>query len=191
VGESAPLWGRARPFGGGRAPLGEGMFTLTWWVRKGAPLLQRARPFGKGLFQSVTMNFNLLIQHTVSRWCSSGCVHEGCGGVDRWLQTDHWVSQIFFYRQPIRQASTKCPLPSLKQLNFWMQISSQLSRFPNSNNDHCDLGFIVTACDVVRRPYRGHEAATEDSMPKGVEGYVVPPWPWYGGEDGSADGAGR
>jgi hypothetical protein len=49
----------------------------------------------------------------------------------------------------------------------------------------------VTAWDVVRRPYRGHEAAIEDSMPKGVEGYVVPPWPWYGGEDGSADGAGR
>ncbi|MFN9910345.1 MAG: hypothetical protein ACK56F_30240, partial [bacterium] len=67
------------------------MFTLTWWVRKGAPLVLRARPFGKGLFQGVTMNFNLLIQHTVSRWCSSGCVHEGCGGVDRWLQTDHWV----------------------------------------------------------------------------------------------------
>ena len=47
--------------------------------------------------------------------------------------------------------------------------------FPNSNNDHCDLGFIVTACDVVRRPSRGHEAAMEDSMPEGVEGYVVPP----------------
>ena len=47
VGESAPLWGRARPFGGGRAPLGEGMFTLTWWVSEGAPLLQRARPFGE------------------------------------------------------------------------------------------------------------------------------------------------
>jgi hypothetical protein len=125
------------------------MFILTWWLSEGAPLLQRARPFGKGLLQSVTMNFNLLIQHTVSRWCSSGCVHEGCVGVDRWLQTDHWVSQIFFYRQPIRQASTKCPLPSLKQLNLWMQISSQLSRFPNSNNDHCDLGFIVTACDVT------------------------------------------
>jgi hypothetical protein len=44
-----------------------------------------------------------------------------------------------------------------------------------SNNDHCDLGFIVTACDVVRRPYRGHEAAMEDSMSKKVEGYVVPP----------------
>jgi hypothetical protein len=23
----------------------------------------------------------------VSRWCSSGCVHEGCGGVHHWLQT--------------------------------------------------------------------------------------------------------
>jgi hypothetical protein len=101
------------------------------------------------------MNFNLLIQHTVSRWCSSGCVHEGCGGVDRWLQTDHWVSQIFFYRQSISQASTK----------------SQLSRFPNSNNDHCDLGFIVTACDVVRRPYRGHEAA----MSKRGGGVCGPP----------------
>ena len=168
-----PYGGGRAPVGGGRALLGEGMFILTWWLSEGAPLLQR-----KGLFQSVTMNFNLLIQHTVSRWCSSACVHEGCGGVDRWLQTDHWVSQIFFYRQPIRQASTKCPPPSLKQLNFWMQISSQLSRFPNSNNDHCDLGFRVTACDVVRRPYRGHEAATEDSMLKGEEGYVVPPWPW-------------
>jgi hypothetical protein len=59
-----------------------------------------------------------------------------------------------------------------------MQIPSQLSRFPNSNNDHCDLGFRVTACDVVRRQYRCHEAGTEDSMLKGEEVYVVPPWPW-------------
>ena len=52
----------------------------------------RARPFGKGaLPKSVTMNFNLLIQHTVSRWCSSGCVHKGCGGVDHWLQTEDWA----------------------------------------------------------------------------------------------------
>jgi hypothetical protein len=177
--------------GKGSALLGEGMFILTWWLNEGAPLLQRTRPFGKGLFQSVTMNFNLLIQHTVSRWCSSGCVHEGCGGVDRWLQTDHWVSQISFYRQPIRQASTKCPLPPLKQLNFLMQISSQLSRFPNSNNDHCDLGFIVITCDVVRRPYRGHEAAIEDSMSKRGGGVCGPPMLGMGGEDESADGAGR
>jgi hypothetical protein len=33
----------------------------------------------------------------------------------------------------------------------------------------------VTACDVVRRPSRGHEAAMEDLVSKGVEGYVVPP----------------
>ncbi len=89
-----------------------------------------------------------------------------------------WSSRIFFNRQPTRQASTKCPFPALKQLNFWMQISSQLSRFPNSNNDHCDLGFRLTVCDVVRRPYQGHEAASEDSMLKRGEGYVVPPWPW-------------
>jgi hypothetical protein len=36
------------------------------------------------------------------------------------------VSQVFFYRQPSSLASTECPLPALKQLNFWMQISSQL-----------------------------------------------------------------
>ncbi len=146
-GKEAPLWGRARPFGKGRAPLGEG---APFWERACSFWLggwERARPFcrgpaslGKGSFKVSHWNFNLLIQHTVSRWCSSGCVHEGCGGVDRWLQTDDWSSQIFFYRQPTRQASTKCPIPALKQLNFWMQISSQLSRFPNSNNDHCDLG---------------------------------------------------
>ncbi len=81
---------------------------------KARPFCRGHAPLEKGLFQSVTMNFNLLIPHTVSRWCSSGCVHEGCGGVDRWLQTDHWVSQIVFYRQPIRQASTTCPLPPLE-----------------------------------------------------------------------------
>jgi hypothetical protein len=30
------------------------------------------------------------------------------------------LSQVFFYRQPSRQANTECPLPALKQLNFWM-----------------------------------------------------------------------
>ncbi len=32
-----PLLERARPFGRGGAPFWKGMFTLTWWVRKGAP----------------------------------------------------------------------------------------------------------------------------------------------------------
>jgi hypothetical protein len=61
LGEGAPLWGRAHPSGRGHVHfdlVGEkGRATFA----DGAPLLQRARPFGKGLFQSVTMNFNLLI----------------------------------------------------------------------------------------------------------------------------------
>jgi hypothetical protein len=151
----------------------------------GAPSLNGGAPFWKrGSSKSVTMNFNLLIQHTVSRWCSSGCVHEGCGGVDRWLQTDHWSSWVCFYSRPIRQTSTECPLSPLQQLNFWMQISSQLSHFPNSNNDHCDLGFIVIACDVVRKPSRGHEVAMEDLRSKGGGGVCGPPLTWYRGGGG-------
>jgi hypothetical protein len=84
-------------------------------------------------------------------------------------------SQIFFNRQPIRQASTECALPALKQLNFWMQISSQLIHFPNSNNDHCDIGFRLTVCDVVRRPCLGLEAASDDSMLKRGGGVCGPP----------------
>ncbi len=54
---------------------------------KGRAHLRRARSRKMALF---TIG-NLLIQHTVSRWCSSGCVHEGCGGVDHWLQTEDWA----------------------------------------------------------------------------------------------------
>ncbi len=84
----APLE-RALPFLRGRSPFWKGMFTLTWWVRKGAPLLKRAR------LQCYIEKLNLLIQHTVPRWCSSGCVHEGCGGVNRWLQTGDLVLPDF------------------------------------------------------------------------------------------------
>jgi hypothetical protein len=49
---------------------------------------------------------SLLIQHTVSRWCSSGCVNKGCGGVNRWLQTADQLPKILFYRQPGRQSGT-------------------------------------------------------------------------------------
>ncbi len=48
----------------------------------------------------------------------------------------------------------------------------------------------MTACDVVRRPSRDQEAAMEDSMPEGVEGYVVSHDLGMGG-GGSADVAGR
>ncbi len=87
------------------------------------------------------------------------------------------ASQIFFYRQSSRQASTECPLPALKQLNFWMQISSQLGRFMNWSIDHCDLDFLLTVCDITIWPYWGHEAASEDAMLKrggGVCGSICP-----------------
>ena len=70
-------------------------------------------------------------------------------------------------------------------------ISSQLSRFMNSNNDHCDLGFSLTVCDVLRWPYRGHEAVSEDSMLKRGGGVVVPYGLGVRREDESAVGAGR
>ena len=93
----APMMMGAHPQGWGRAP-----------IKWGRALLE------KGLFQSVTMNLNLLIQHTVSRWCSSGCVHEGCGSVHHWLLTDHWSSWVCFYRQPSRQVVHPAPTPTLK-----------------------------------------------------------------------------
>ena len=90
------------------------------------------------------------------------------------------ASQVFFYRQPRRQASTKCPLPALKQLNFWMQILSQLSRFMNWSIDHCDLDFLLIACVITRWSYRGHEAVIEDAMLKGGGGVCgsICPWLW-------------
>jgi hypothetical protein len=56
-----------------------------------------------------------------------------------------------------------------------MQIPSQLSHFPNSNNDHCGLGFIVIACDVVRKPSQGHEVSMEDLRSEGGGGVCGPP----------------
>ncbi len=100
------------------------------------------------------------------------------------------LSQVFFYRQPTRQASTECPLPALKQLNFWMQISSQLSRFMNSSNDHSGLGFSLTVCGMdghieATRPYQRIPCS------KGEEGYAVPLGLGVRREDESAVGAGR
>ncbi len=91
------------------------------------------------------------------------------------------VSQVFFYRQPSRQASTECPLPALKQLNFWTQISSQLGRFMNWSIHHYDLDFILTVCDITGWPYRGHEAPSEDAMLKSGGGVCGCLWHWCGG----------
>ena len=118
----------AHPQGWGRAPIKWGLIHRDG----GAPPLNGGVPFWKrGSSKSVTMNFNLLIQHTVSRWCSSGCVHEGCGSVHHWLLTDHWVSQIFFYRQPSRQASTPCPHPHAEIAELLMQFLPRPGRFRN------------------------------------------------------------
>jgi hypothetical protein len=72
-----------------------------------------------------------------------------------------------------------------------MQISSQLSRFMNSNNNHCDLDFSLTVCDILGWPYRGHEAVSEDPMLKRGVGVCGPTWPWCEEWDESAVGAGR
>ncbi len=96
------------------------------------------------------------------------------------FRLENGTSQIFFYRRPRRQASTKCPLPALKQLNFWMQILTQLSQLMNWSIDHCDLDFLLIVCDTTRWPCRGHEAVLEDAMLKrggGVCGSICP-WLW-------------
>jgi len=73
-------WVRA-PIKWVRALMMMGAHSLGW----GRALINEGAPFWKrGSSKSVTMNLNLLIQHTVSRWCSSGCVHEGCGSVGVW-----------------------------------------------------------------------------------------------------------
>jgi hypothetical protein len=188
MGKGAPFE-RARPFWKGHAPSGEG-----------APLLERARPFwighvhfdlvgekghtpfgegaplwGRALskfpIENLTYWFSIQYPDGVVQVVSTKGVAVSIAG----CRLEIWSSQIFFYRQPTRQASTKCPLPALKQLNFCMQIPSQLSWFPNSNNDHCDLGFSLTVCDVVRRLYRGHEAVSEDTMLKRGGGVCGPP----------------
>jgi hypothetical protein len=63
-------------------PFLEGHAQLCLFDRKGRTPVGQGAP--KGEWHS--WELSLLIQHTVSR-CSSGCVHEGYGGVHHWLQT--------------------------------------------------------------------------------------------------------
>jgi hypothetical protein len=83
-------FGRACTFWKGM-PLLEGHAQLCLFDRKGRAPVGQCTP--KGEWHS--WELNLLIQHTVSRWCSSGCVHEGCGGVHHWLQTEDQAPQDF------------------------------------------------------------------------------------------------
>jgi hypothetical protein len=68
-------------------------------------------PFGGALSQCHIEKLNLLIQHTVSRWCSSGCVHEECGGVDRWLQTKDLVLPDFLLYATHQAGQYRMPPP--------------------------------------------------------------------------------
>ena len=88
--EGRDPFGRARTFWKGM-PLLEGHAQLCLFDRKGRAPVGQCTP--KGEWHS--WELNLLMQHTVSRWCSSGCVHEGCGGVHHWLQTEDQAPQDF------------------------------------------------------------------------------------------------
>ena len=69
----------------------------------------------------------------------------------------------------------------LKQLNCWMQISPQLSRFLNWSNDHHDPDISLTVCDISGWPYWGQEAISEDTMLKRGGGVCRSLWPWCEG----------
>jgi hypothetical protein len=127
---------------------------------------------------------NLLIQHTVSRWCSSGCVDEGCSGVDRWLQIKDQALQDFLYRQPSRQASTTCPLPCAETVELLDAVFSTAGSFHELKycNDMLDLDFRLTFWIISKWPYQGHEAASEDTMLKRGGGVCGSLWPWSEGE---------
>ncbi len=125
------------------------------------------------------------IQCPLSSWCSSNCVHEGCGGVDSWLQTDDQLLRILFYRQPSRHASTACLYPSTwpgwNTLIFecGLVFSTTGEFHTNCCKDPLNLDFSLTACFISKCPYHGHEAASKNTMHKGVEEYVGPCWPGW------------
>jgi hypothetical protein len=157
------------------APSWKGRAQFAWLMERGTPLLIRARPRKVALLE--TYWFSIQYPDGVVQVVTTKGVAVSITGCR--LRTG--LSQIFFYRQPSRQASTKCPLPALKQLNFQMQIPHQLSCFMNWSNNHYDPDFSLTVCDISGWPYWGHEAASEDTMLKrggGVCGFL---WPWCEG----------
>ncbi len=161
----------------GARSLERGELKFAWLIEMSAPLLIRAiRARSRKMALLETYWFSIQYPDGVFQVVSMKGVAVSITG----CRLETGVSQVFFYRQPSRQASTECPLSALKQLTFWMQISSQLSRFMNWSNDHCDLDLILTVCDITGWPYRGHEAALEDNMLKGGGGVYGFLWPWCG-----------
>ncbi len=140
----------------GARPLERGALKFAWLIERGASTWKGRAHLKNGTYSLKTYWFSIQYPDGVVQVVSiTG------------FRLENGASQIFFFRQPRRQASTKCPLPALKQLNFWMQILSQLSRFMNWSIDHYDLDFLLTFCDITRWPHRGHEAALDDAMLKG------------------------
>jgi hypothetical protein len=85
------------------APLGGGRAQVCLIDGKGRAPVDQGAPKESGTIG------NLLIQHTVSRWCSSGCVHEGCGGVDHWLQTKDWALPDFLLQATQQAGQYRMP----------------------------------------------------------------------------------
>ncbi len=66
-------------------------------------------PVDQGVPKKSGIIGNLLIQHTVSRRCSSGCVHEGCGGVNHCLQTKDHALLDFLLQSPQQAGQYNMP----------------------------------------------------------------------------------
>ncbi len=149
-----------------------------------------ARPIIGSLANCWILTWNLLIQHTLSRWCSSDCVHEGCGNVNHWLQTEDQLHWIFFYRHPGRQASTAClhssTWPHWNTLNFQMQFSPQPLNFMNCCIDMLDPDFSLAAWVVSKCPHRGQMPHPRPLCTKGGEGCVGLCWPSWGRVESSS-----
>ncbi len=148
-----------------------GALKFAWLIEVSAPLLIRARSRKMALRHYWNTWFSIQYPDGVVQVVSTKGVAVSITG----CRLGNGASQIFFYRQPRRQASTKCPLPALKQLNFWMQIPSQLSRFMNWSIDH----FVIStsfwpsliSLDGHIEAMRMHQRIP---CSKGVEGYVGP-----------------
>jgi hypothetical protein len=76
----------------GARSLEKGALKFAWLMESGA-LTWKGRAQVKWHYSLLgTYWFSM---YTVSRWCSSGCVHKGCGGVHHWLQTEDWALPDF------------------------------------------------------------------------------------------------
>ncbi len=135
-GKGCAPFGRARPVWEstlllrGRAPFGRACSTLTnGWERvrpiwKGAHLSEGRAPFGRACSQchieNLTFWFSIQCPDGVVQVVSTRGVAVSITG----CRLETGVSQIFFYRQPSRQASTPCPHPHTETAELSDAVSS-------------------------------------------------------------------